>query len=111
MIETKGKSQKFKGSNPSISPTITDAGIFFLCSGGTPVRGALARLAGKTLRDNGLLNGAAITIYQLGEKAVVQRNTGLQIYELSELNPSELDFVYDSFENLVYDNFGIPVTA
>ena len=111
MIQTRGKSQNFAGSNNSTSPSILADGIFTLCSGGTPIQGALQRLPGKTIRDNGEEYGGVISIYQLGQKVVVQRFVGLQIYDMNEINPAEDDFVTDTLLIVVTNNFGLPVTA
>lgn len=110
MTETPGPSEKFAGSAPSTSPTVLPRGVFSFCSGGVPSQGAFARLPGKTLRDAGLTTGGAISIYQFGQKIVVQRYVGLEIFELTDLVPTELDYVYDNNGNLVYDNSGIPIT-
>jgi bifunctional DNA-binding transcriptional regulator/antitoxin component of YhaV-PrlF toxin-antitoxin module len=110
MIRTDGQFEPFKGSAPAISPTATPQGIFSLCSGGVPTQGAFGRLPGKTLRDAGLTTGGAITIYQMGDKVVIQRVAGMEIHNLADLSPNEQDYVVDNFGNLVYDNHGILVT-
>lgn len=111
MLKTPGESQYFSGSNPSTSPSILENGIFSLCSGGTPIQGALQRLPGKTIRDNGIAYGGAITIYQLGQKVVVQRFGGLQIYDITEINPAITDFITDNSLFVVTDSYGLPLTA
>lgn len=111
MLKTPGKSEDYKGSDPSRSPTAQEDGVFSSCSGGVPSGGALARIPGKSLRDAGLDTGAAISIYQFGQKVVVQRFTGIQIFELVELAPNPTDYVYDNEGFLVTDNEGIPVTT
>lgn len=109
MIETKGKSEDYSGSVPSRSPTAQEEGVFSLCSGGVPQQGAFARIPGKSLRDIGSDKGGAISIYQFGQKVVVQRFVGIEIFNLVDLNPNEADFVYDNDGELVVDNNGIPV--
>lgn len=111
MIQTPGKSQSFQGSSPSTSPAILAEGVFSLCSGGTPIQGAFQRLPGKTIRDNGTLYGGAITIYQLGTKVVVQRFGGLQIYNMSEINPTLLDFYTTNYDEIYTDEYGLPYTT
>jgi len=111
MIRTPGKPEKFKGSAPSISPTALPAGLFSLCSGGVPANGSFQRIPGKNLADAGIDTGGAISINQLGLKIVIQRVTGLEIFELFELLPNEDDYVYDNLGNLVYDNHGLKILA
>lgn len=111
MIDTKGKFEAYKGSSPAGSPTALPDGIFSLCSGGAPIRGAFGRIPGKTLRDKGIDAGAAISIFQFGQKVVVQRWIGLEIYDLTEVSPNEADYVTDNDGRLVYDNSGIPITS
>lgn len=111
MIETAGLSEKYAGSAPSISPTLLPQGVFSLCSGGVPANGAFMRLPGKSLRDLGLATGGAISIYQFGQKIVVQRFLGIEIFDLRTLAPNPEDFVYDNEGNQVFDNLGIPVTT
>lgn len=108
MIETKGTSEDFAGSIPSNSPTVQKSGVFSLCSGGVPIRGAFGRLPGKTLRYTGLENGAAISMYQLGSKLVIQRFTGIEIVDLLGVLP--VDYVFDNEGHLIYDSQGIPLT-
>jgi hypothetical protein len=109
MIRTQGQFEPFKGSAPSISPTVLPEGVFSLCSGGVPVQGAFGRLPGKTMRNLGDSTGGAISIYQFGTKVVVQRVVGIQIFELADLAPAESDFLRDNEGNLVYDNSGIAI--
>lgn len=111
MIKTIGNSEYFKGSFPSASPTALDSGIFSLCSGGVPTQGGLQRIPGKVIRNTGLENGAVISIYQLNTKIVVQTYVGIVIFDLKDIAPNVLDYVYDNEGNLVTDNFGIPITA
>lgn len=111
MIRTPGKPEKFKGSAPSVSPTATPDGVFSLCSGGVPVQGAFGRLPGKSIRDVGTGMGGAISIFQFGDKIAVQRVTGMEIFDIRDLTPNELDYVYDNQGNLVVDNSGLPVLA
>jgi hypothetical protein len=109
MLCTDGQFEPFKGSAPSVSPTALPDGVFSLCSGGVPTQGSLGRLPGKSMRDSGATTGGAISIYQFGNKVVVQRVVGLQIFDLSELAPNEIDFLRDNAGNIVYDNHGIPI--
>ncbi len=111
MLKTTGTSEDYQGSNASRSPTALDEGVFSLCSGGVPAQGAFMRVPGKTIRDVGLTTGAAMSIYQFGTKVVVQRYTGLEIFELSALAPNPTDYVYDNEGNIVTDNEGIPITT
>lgn len=110
MIQSSGKPENYKGSNPSRSPTVQDEGVFSLCSGGVPIRGAFGRIPGKSIRALGDNVGGAITIYQFGLSVVVQRFLGMEIYKLADLNPNATDFVYDNQGNIVDDNFGIHIT-
>lgn len=110
MIETKGTTEEYKGTNAFISPTAQATGVFSLCSGGVPVQGGFGRIPGKTIRDSGVGKGAAISIYQYGQKIVVQRYSGIEIFNLSDLAPNIADYVYDNEGNIVTDSFGIPVT-
>lgn len=111
MIKTNGQTEDFRGSAPSVSPTAQKAGVFSLCSGGVPVQGSFGRVPGKTLRNAGSANGGAISIFQFGNKIVVQRFSGVEIYDLVELAPNLADYVYDNFGNIIVDNFGIPITT
>lgn len=109
MIRTEGQPEEFRGSTPSVSPTTLPDGVFSLCSGGVPTNGALGRLPGKIIRDLGASSGGAISIYQFGQKVVVQRVTGIELFDLAELAPTELDYLRDSFGEIVYDNSGIAI--
>jgi len=109
MIRTPGKPESFKGSAPSIAATTLPEGLFSLCSGGIPSNGSFKRLPGKVITDAGISTGGAITIYQFGEKVVVQRPDALEIFDLYELSPSPLNYVYDNEGRLVYDNFGLKI--
>jgi len=111
MIKTQGQVEKFAGSMPSVSPVALAPGVFSSIAGGVPSRGGFARIPGKTIKNSGVDSGGTLTIYQLGELVVVQKFTGLQIFNLRELAPNQVDFVYDNLGNLVYDNEGIPVTT
>lgn len=111
MIETKGESEYYAGSVPNNSPTVQKTGVFSLCSGGVPNQGAFARLPGKTLRSIGTQTGGAISIYQFGVKIVVQRYTGIEIFDITDLTPTPEDFVYDNEGNQVFDNSGLAVTT
>jgi hypothetical protein len=111
MIKTTGQTDKFQGSAPSVSPTALGEGVFSFIGGGVPSRGGFSRLPGKTIRDSGVSAGSAITIYQLGELVVVQRFTGIEIHDLTNLAPSIDDFVYDLNNQLVRNLQGIPITA
>lgn len=111
MLSSDGKSEDFQGSVPSVSPTAQKDGVFSLCSGGVPSRGGFLRLPGKSLRDAGIETGGAFSIYQFGQKIVVQRYIGIEIFDLVTLAPNVEDFVYDNEGNLVLDNEGIPVTV
>lgn len=109
MIRTPGQSGKFKGSAPSVSPTALPEGIFSLCSGGVPALGSFQRLPGKVITDGGRTTGGTISINQFGIKVVVQRVTGIEIFDLFELAPNIANYVYDNLGNLVYDNFGLKI--
>lgn len=110
MTKTTGNSEDYKGADPSKSPATQQSGVFSSCSGGYPQQGAFARIPGKTLRAIGDIGGAAISMFQFGSLVVVQRFLGLEIFNLNELAPNPVDYVYDNEGFLVYDNLGIPVT-
>lgn len=110
MLSSKGQSEKFKGSNPSHSPTILEEGVFSLCSGGVPKHGAFGRLPGKTLKSFDDAMGGVIAISEFGQKVVVQFFAGIRMYDLTELFPNPSNYVYDNEGNLVTDNSGFPVT-
>jgi hypothetical protein len=109
MLNTKGKTEKFKGCIPSLSPGMLQEGIFSLCSGGVPLQGSFGRIPGKYLRDSGSEHGGVISIYQFGKKIAVQRFVGMEIYDITTLAPTEENNLFDSEGNLVYDNEGIPI--
>lgn len=109
MIRTKGNPEKFKGSIPSLSPTVQEPGVFSLCSGGVPRHGALGRLPGKSLIGASATLGGVINIMEFGQKVAVQFFNGLVIYDSSEIFPDVEDYVVDNSGNLVVDNFGIQV--
>lgn len=110
MLKTTGQTGQYKGQNSSVSPTALEIGLFSLCSGGVPSRGAFARVPGKSMRSTGELAGGVISIYQFGGLVVVQRYTGIEIYNLHDLIPHTSDYVLDNEGNLVYDNSGLAVT-
>lgn len=110
MLKTKSQTEYYKGSSPNTSLTNQKPGVFSLCSGGVPYHGAFARIPGKTLQAVGDTTGGVFSIYQFGNKIVVQRFVGIEIYDLGVLAPLPADYVYDNEGNLVYDNGGIPVT-
>lgn len=110
MIETKGQSEKFQGSSPSVSPTALGFGVFSLCSGGLPSKGSFGKLQGKTLKSTGALTGGILSIYAFGEKLVVQSFVGIEIINLRDFIPHLADYVYDNEGNLVYDKSGLPIT-
>lgn len=109
MLRTAGETEDFRGNAPAISPTAMPVGVFFLCSGGVPTQGSFGRLPGKTLRDTGTTTGGAISIYQMGDKVVVQRVAGVEIFNLSDLAPNEEEFLVDNEGNIVTDNHGLPI--
>lgn len=111
MLKTRGQPNFFKGSMPSVSPTALAAGVFSLCSGGVPSRGGFSRLPGKTIRNSGVSSGGVISIHQLGELVIIQKFTGVEIFDLRELVPDVQDYVYTNEGILVKDNEGIPVTV
>lgn len=111
MINTQGRIEKFQGSTPSLSPTALSEGVFSLCSGGIPSRGAFLRLQGKTLRDSGVTSGSALSIYQLGNLVVIQKFTGLELHSLANLTASNGDFILDSNNQIVTNLENIPLTA
>jgi len=98
--------EKFRGSFPSGSPTVMEPGVFSLCSGGVPKRGAFARIPGKTLKYNSLEWGGVINIHEFGQQVVVQYYTGVVVFDIEELEPAPEDLVVDNSENLVIDNSG-----
>lgn len=111
MISTPGETEKFKGSEPSTSPTAIEQGVFSLCSGGVPTQGSFGRIPGKTIRDAGTSTGGAISIYQFGQKVVVQRYNDIEIFDLTELAPNPADYVVDNEGNQVVNNEGLFVTT
>lgn len=110
MIASPGKPQFYKGVDASASPTTVEEGIFSFCSGGVPQQGSFARIPGKSLRNSGRATGGVISIYQLQSSIVVQRYSGIEIFDITDLAPNPSDYVRDNEGNLVYDNEGIPVT-
>lgn len=108
---TPHKSEKYKGQDSSVSPTILEDGLFSLCRGGVPVQGAFQRIPGKTLRDIGLSTGGVLSIYQFGNSVVVQTFVGIVIFDLRSLIPQVDDYVVDNEGNLVTTNEGLPVLA
>ena len=93
--------EKFRGSFPSASPTVIEPGVFSLCSGGVPKRGAFARIPGKSLKHYDSTLGGILNIHEFGEKIVVQYYTGVVVFDYTEIEPPA--------ENLVVDNSGIQV--
>ena len=111
MIKTTGEIVRFEGVDMSTAPAVLEAGQFSFGVGGVPIQGSPARLPGKTLRDLGATKGAIISIYQFGNKIVVQSFVDVTIYDVRELNPSESDFVTDSFGTIVKTSLGEPLIA
>lgn len=111
MIKTQGTPEKFKGSVPSVSPTVLSEGVFSFIAGGVPSRGGFARLPGKILRDSGVFAGSTITIYQFGNLVVVQKFNGIELHNVNNLVPSVEDYVYDLNGQIVTTLAGIPITA
>lgn len=99
--------EKFKGIISSVAPTLLPPGVFSSVEGGIPEFGGLQRAKGKKLISFQL--GAVWTIAQFGNKVVVQRDDGLEIYDLFVVIPGELNFVTDSLLVNVTDSAGIDV--
>jgi hypothetical protein len=98
--------EKFRGSFPSASPTVIEPGVFSLCSGGVPKRGAFARIPGKTLKALSTEWGGVIAINDFGQKIVVQYYTGVVVYDIQEIEPNPANLVVDNSDELVLDNSG-----
>ena len=111
MLATKGEAEFYAGSEPANSPTAQKVGVFSLCSGGVPINGAFGRIPGKSPLSVGLDTGGAMSIYQFGRKVVVQRYTGIEIFDITEISPQPQDYLYDNEGNLVYNNSNIPITV